>query len=100
MACRSNVFLGLQAEAIKQKLHGDSAPVTDGDQPARLLITSDQVGGRFSSLEWIWFCTPVEFDTVCDHFQLILSVCKGYGEQRGDTGEATECRRSQGVHQG
>ncbi|XP_020409034.1 uncharacterized protein [Zea mays] len=32
-----------KAEAIKQKLQGDSAPVTDGDQPARLLITSDQV---------------------------------------------------------
>lgn len=32
-----------KAEAIKQKLHGDSAPVTDGDQHALLLITSDQV---------------------------------------------------------
>jgi hypothetical protein len=34
------LVLELQAEAIKQKLQGDSAP--DSDQPA-LMITSDQV---------------------------------------------------------
>jgi hypothetical protein len=34
---------------------------------------------RFS-LEWVWFYTPMEFDTVCNHFQLIPSFGKGYGE--------------------
>lgn len=85
------MFLEMQAEAIKLKLQGDSAP--DSDQPA-LLITSDQVETfRFSlHLQLIRFCIL--------HVQLILSAGKGYGEQRDDKGKATECRRSQGIHHG
>ena len=50
------MFLDLQAEAIKQKLQGDSAP--DSDQPA-LLITSDQVGrsaSAFSGFGFVYSC--------------------------------------------
>ncbi|RLN13159.1 F-box protein [Panicum miliaceum] len=59
-----------KAEAIKLKLHDDCG---SNSYQTTLLITSDQP---------------------------ILHAGKGHGEQRGDTGKATECRRSQGIYQG
>jgi len=58
MASRSNAFLELQAEAIKLKLQGDSAP--DSDQPA-LLITSDQVQRSASAFSGFAFVHPCGF---------------------------------------
>jgi len=60
MAYRSYVFLELQAEAIKLKLQGDSAP--DSDQPA-LLITSDQVRRSASAFSGFAFVYPCGFFT-------------------------------------
>jgi hypothetical protein len=42
----------------------------------------------------------VDLNTVITIQPILHAGNKGHGEQRCDTGKATECRRSQGIYQG